>query len=126
MKLQSPSPGAALLITASGPGWVEISGRRHTRSLILTPASIDEAWTPQSFSTLTEADLAVLLERGGDVLLLGTGTRQRFLPPQWLRPFVERGISLEIMDSAAACRTYNLLAAEGRTVLAALIVESGP
>lgn len=124
MKLQSPSISGAQVIAGLGPGWVEIAGRRYTRSLLLSPAMIDPAWGPDSFATLAEAHLAALLEHRGEVLLLGTGARQHLLPPQRLRPFIERGISLEVMDSAAACRTYNLLAAENRAVLAALIVES--
>jgi uncharacterized protein len=72
---------------------------------------------------LTAEHLSALAGFRGDVLVLGTGARQRFPSPQLLRPLVEAGIGIEIMDTPAACRTYNILVGEGRAVAAALIVE---
>ena len=74
-------------------------------------------------TALTEAHLASLAALTGTVLLLGTGVRQRFPAPPLLRPLVAAGIGVEVMDTGAACRTYNILVAEGRAVAAALIVE---
>jgi uncharacterized protein len=74
-------------------------------------------------AALTAEHLAQLTAFPCDVLLLGTGRRQRFPAPALLRPLIESGRGYEIMDTAAACRTYNILVAEGRIVLAALIIE---
>ena len=75
---------------------------------------------------LTAELLVALADRSCDVLLLGTGQRQKFPPPAVLRPLIEATggrLGVEVMDTAAACRTYNILTAEGRNPLAALIVE---
>jgi uncharacterized protein len=123
MKLQANSSSDQHVVAAHGPGWVEVDGRRFRRSLLITPTVIDADWGPETFDGLAEAHLAVLASHAGDVTLLGTGSRQRFPPPQLLRVLIDAGIGVEIMDTAAACRTYNILVAEGRATLAALIVE---
>ena len=87
------------------------------------PEQLDEQWGPNSFAALTETHLADLLTLPCDVLLLGTGNRQRFPSPALLRPLIEAGRPIEVMDTPAACRTYNILVAEGRAVAAALIIE---
>lgn len=88
------------------------------------PNRIDETWGPATFAELDQDTLARLAELACDVLLLGTGSRQRFPSPLLLRPLIEAGRNLEVMDTPAACRTYNILVAEGRTVAAALIIET--
>ena len=67
--------------------------------------------------------LAELAASGAELVLLGTGRQLKRAPPAWLAPFARQGVGLESMDTAAACRTYNILASEGRRVLAALILE---
>lgn len=79
-----------------------------------------EAWTVQTISSLNEADFTALVAWQAEVILLGTGEKQIFLHPKITAPLLENGIGIEIMDSAAACRTFNILADEGRRVLAAL------
>jgi uncharacterized protein len=123
MKLQATPSSDQHVIVAHGPGWVDIDGRHYRRSVLITPTAIDADWGPESFGALDEAHLAALADHAGDVWLLGTGSQQRFPPPQVLRVLIEAGISVEIMDTAAACRTYNILVAEGRATLAALIIE---
>lgn len=123
MKLQANPSSDQHVIAAHGPGWVEIDGRRYVRSLLVTPTAIDADWGPETFESLTEAHLTALAGHPADVLLLGTGSRQRFPPPQRLRPLIEAGIGVDIMDTAAACRTYNIVVAEGRLAVAALIIE---
>jgi uncharacterized protein len=125
MKLHADVPGKQYLITAHGPGWLAVNGHRVERSLLVMPDRLDSTWGPAAGEVLAAAHLATLATRAdlaGHVLLLGTGSRQQFPPPQWLRPLVEAGIGLEIMDTGAACRTYNILVAEGRAVAAALVV----
>jgi len=123
MKLSSQSSSGQNMVTAHGPGWIEIDGRRYQRSLRLTPEGIDAHWGPGAGEALAEAHLAGLATFTGYVILLGTGLRQRFPPPPLLRALTEAGVAPEIMDTGAACRTYNLLLAEGRAVVAALIIE---
>ncbi len=122
MKLHSNSRGGQHIVTGYGTGWVAIDGRRFERSVLLRPDSIAD-WGPNGAEALTEAHLASLASLQGNVLLLGTGSRQRFPAALLLRPLVAAGIALEVMDTGAACRTYNILVAEGRAVAAALIVE---
>jgi uncharacterized protein len=115
---------ASFSITAYGDAHVAINGRMLERSLLLLPDRIDETWGPADFTALALPHLEALAALPCDVLLLGTGRRQRFPPAALLRPLIEAGRSVEIMDTGAACRTYNILLAEGRAVAAALIVES--
>lgn len=124
MKLQLETRGALNFITAYEAGRVTVSGRALTRSFLLMPERLDEQWGPDGRAGLRAEHLLALTGVPGDVLLIGTGLRQRFPPPDLLRPLIEAGRSYEIMDTAAACRTYNVLVAEGRLVLAALILET--
>lgn len=123
MKLQSDILVAARAVTACGPGYVALGGTRLTRSCLLGPDGIDAAWGPDTFEGLDAGHFAALAAVACDVTLLGTGARQRFPAPALLRPLIEAGRGIEVMDTAAACRTYNVLVAEGRMVTAALIIE---
>ena len=111
------------MFTAYGEGYVAVNNEKHEKSLILLPDAITPAWTEAKPDSLSEADMAKLLELGTEIVLLGTGQRLRFPPGALLRPFAPAGIGLEVMDIQAACRTYNILAAEGRHVAAALIFD---
>lgn len=111
-------------MTAYGPGQVSIDGRPYARSLLLLPDRIDTGWGPDAFAALSAEHLAALLSLSCDVILLGTGMRQRFPARALLRPLLEAGRGIEVMDTPAACRTYNILVAEGRHPAAALIVEA--
>jgi uncharacterized protein len=127
LKLHAAPYPARHTVTAYGDDHVVIDGRAYGRSLLLLPDRIDTDWGPENFAGLAEAHFAALAdlpERGCDVLLLGTGRRQRFPTPALLRPLIEAGRGVEVMDTPAACRTYNILLAEGRAVAAALIVET--
>lgn len=128
MKLHADPRSARHTVTAYGDDHVAVDGRIHTRSLLLLPDRIDASWGPEDFAGLATTHIAALvavMEQGCDVLLLGTGRRQRFPAPALLRPLHEAGRGIEVMDTPAACRTYNVLRAEGRVVAAALIIESG-
>lgn len=125
MKLHADPRSALHTVTAYGDDHVAIDGRIHTGSLLLLPDRIDTAWGPANFAALAATHIAALLELGCDVLLLGTGRMQRFPLPAVLRPLYEAGRGVEVMDTPAACRTYNILLAEGRAVAAALIIEGG-
>ena len=123
MKLNADPRSGQNIVTGHGAGWIAINGQRYERSLLVRPDSIDTDWGPERTEELNGTHLAALSTLRGNVLLLGTGNRQRFPAAPMLRPLIEAGIGLEVMDTGAACRTYNVLVAEGRAVAAALIVE---
>lgn len=123
MKLHLSSAAGLNLFTAHGEGYVAVNNERHETNLIVLPESIIADWTKASVLTLTLDDMDKLLTLGTGIILLGTGKRLRFPPGQLLRPFAQAGIGIEIMDLPAACRTYNILASEGRQVAAALLFD---
>ena len=125
LKLHADTPTALNTVTAYGPGFIEINKVRHASAVLLTPDRV-EPWAVASFEALGEADLERLRVLAPEVALLGTGSRQRFPPPRLSRALSEARIGLEVMTTAAACRTYNILMAEGRKVVAALLPESAP
>lgn len=111
------------VITGFGPGWVRVGAAEYRRSLLLVPGEIMTDWAEGGFDTLRAEDFARILDLRPEIALLGTGARQRFPPPRLYRALTDAGIGLEVMDTGAACRTYNIIAAEGRRVAAALVIE---
>lgn len=108
--------------TAYGDGYVDINGQRHTSNIVIQPNKLLPDWTSASFETLSEADFTVLAGLGAEILLLGTGKTLRFPPPALLQPLMTARTGLEVMDTQAACRTFNILVAEGRNVAAAILI----
>jgi len=123
MKLQPDKPDVQTL-TAHGPGWVAINNERVEQSVVLGSRGERFVWNCARFEELGPEHFAQLAEIGAETVIFGSGARIRFPQPAWLRPLIDRRIGLETMDTAAACRTYNILAGEGRHVLAALLVEA--
>ncbi|MDR2881282.1 MAG: Mth938-like domain-containing protein [Azoarcus sp.] len=120
MKLQLNQSPDINLLTAHGEHFVSINRVRHDVPLIVTPERIVPNWATE-FDALTADDFTALANLGPKIVLLGTGRRQRFPAPALLGPLIKAGVSLEPMDTPAACRTYNILALEGREVAAALL-----
>jgi len=110
------------VVTGVGPGWVRIGAVEHRASLIVTGGTIVTPWGQGGFEGLDETAFARVAELAPEIVLLGTGLRQRFPHPRLYRPLTDRGIGVEVMDSRAAARTYNIIHAEGRRVAAALIL----
>lgn len=123
MKLHQSNTAGLNMFTAYGEGYVAVNNEKHQKNLILLPESIILEWSTATVSTLTESDMQKLLGLGTEIILLGTGRRLRFPAGPLLRPFAPAGIGLEVMDLQAACRTFNILAAEGRKVAAALLFD---
>lgn len=117
------STTTAHVVTGTGPGWVRIDATEYRESIVLTPTSVRPGWAPEGFGALTTADFDSLAAAGPELVLFGTGRRLRFPHPRLTRGLAEARIGFEVMDTRAACRTYNILAAEGRQVLAALLIE---
>lgn len=126
MKLHLDNPSNRNLVTGYGAGYVAINHRQYEANLILLPDRIVESWGAGGFEALAESDFEAIRTLGPEILLLGTGDRQRFPAPSLLRPLIEARIGYEIMDLPAACRTFNILMAEGRRVAAALLIEAIP
>ncbi|CAG4882983.1 conserved protein of unknown function [Georgfuchsia toluolica] len=122
MKLHAERPQGQYAITAYGPGFATINQQTYRSSLIVGHDRLLPDWPVAKLEDLLSEHL-LGLDQGCDVVLLGTGARQRFPQPSILRFLFEKGIGVEVMDTAAACRTYNILLTEGRAAVAALIIE---
>ena len=123
MKLRSSVTAGLLAITAYDAWHIAVNGRSLKKSFLLTPHRLIEGWPPDSFDRLAESDLRAVADLNCPIVLLGTGLRQHFPVPGLLRSLTDRRFGVEVMDTHAACRTYNILMAEGRDVAAALIIE---
>ena len=114
-------------ITAYGDGWISVNGQRHTQSLVLAPSGQLAPWSCDRFEDLTVAHFSMLTTittEPPELVIFGSGSRLRFLRPALFAPLMDQRIGLETMDTAAACRTYNILMGEGRRVVAALLMET--
>jgi uncharacterized protein len=122
MKLQ-PDQSDAQSISGYGPGWVGVNGEKITASVIISSRGERLAWHAEHFEDLGASHFAQLAAVQAEVVIFGSGSRIRFPQAAWLKPLIERRIGVETMDTAAACRTYNILAQEGRDVAVALLLE---
>ena len=122
MKLHRTGPTPYNTITGYGEDHVLVNSQRHDSSLIVMPDRV-VAWDVSEFTKITSADFERLAALHPEIVLLGTGPKQRFPPPRLTAPLAAAGIGLEVMDLKAACRTYNILVAEERKVAAALMFK---
>ncbi len=123
MKLHADARTSLNTITAYGPDFIEINETRHEGHLLLAPDEPVQPWSATGFDALRQEDFEPLLALRPDIVLLGTGRRQRFPHPRLTSALAQAGIGVEAMDTPAACRTYNILMSEGRRVLAAFLQE---
>jgi len=121
LKLHLSSISGINLFTGYGEGYVMVNQRRHERNLVVLRDRLVTDWPATSFDEIDAGDFALLAELRPEIVLLGTGERLRFPRPELTRALIEARIGLEVMDIRAACRTYNILAAEERKVAAALL-----
>jgi uncharacterized protein len=121
MKLHLDRPQGRNQFTGYGAGFVSVNATRYEHSLIVTPERIID-WRIERFEQLTQEALQPLASLEIDILVLGTGGMLRFPPPSALQPLQQAGIGVEVMDSQAACRTYNILLAEDRRIAAAIVL----
>lgn len=122
MRFAEDSNDARYLIRAYAAGRITVNEDALTRSLIVSAEQLIRDWEPQQFEELTAVHLQTVIELRPEILLLGTGARLRFPHPSLLAELHNHGIGIEVMDTAAACRTYNILVSEGRRVAAALLM----
>jgi uncharacterized protein len=125
MKFQSDA-APATAIRAYGAGWVVLAGdpggQRIGHHLILSAEGV-EPWAVTDFDGLDASHFAALAARKPELVIFGSGARQRFPKPAWIRALIDAGIGIETMTTPAACRTWNILTGEGRQALAALLME---
>jgi uncharacterized protein len=110
------------VFTGHGDGYVRIGDTDYRENLLVTPGQLINDWAPGGFDALSESDFTTLAALKPEVALFGTGTTMQFPHPRLTRALTDAGIGLEVMDTPAACRTYNILAAEGRRVAAAILI----
>jgi uncharacterized protein len=126
MKLQ-PDRLDVQSILAYGPGWVGLGSNgiaeKIDYSIVIGSRGEKFAWKCKRFEDLTPEHFAPLADLKPELVIFGSGTRLQFPPPAFLRGLMAQRMGLETMDTLAACRTYNILAGEGRHVLAALLIE---
>ena len=122
MKLQ-PDKSDVQSISGYGPGWVGVDGEKITHSVIISSGGKRIAWEPERFEDIGAQHFAQLAEVQAEVVIFGSGSRIRFPQAAWLRPLMAKRIGIETLDPAAAGRTYNILAQEGRSVAVALLLE---
>ncbi len=125
MKLH-PDQSSVQTISGYGDGWIAVDGERIGHSVVIGSDGQRVAWHCERFSDLGAAHFQQLAELGTELVIFGSGGRIRFPQPAWLAPLMARRIGLETMDTQAACRTYNILAGEGRKVAVALLIEVPP
>lgn len=114
---------AAYQIRAFKPGRIQVNDLVLTQSIIISPSVLITDWQPQTINDLTREHLQKIIELKPTVLLIGTGALISFPPLELYGDLMNQGIGVEIMDTSAACRTYNVLTAEERNVVAALIIR---
>jgi uncharacterized protein len=122
VKFERDSPDGRNTFTGYGAGYVEVNGKRHSSSLLVSADRLVVDWPASSVDALAADHLAAILELHPEIAILGTGRAFRFPQPARLAPLHQARIGVEVMDTQAACRTYNILMGEGRNVVAAVIV----
>jgi uncharacterized protein len=121
LKLHAQATSHANTVTGYGADYIEINRVRHAGSLILSSDTPAAAWSAAGFDALQAADFAPILALQPEVVLVGTGAALRFPAPALIAPLVRAGVGFEVMDTPAACRTFNILVAEGRRVVGAFL-----
>jgi uncharacterized protein len=122
LKIEREQAEGRNMFTGYGEGYVEVNRTRHVASLVVGGDKIVTDWPLANVEALAADHYAAILELKPEILLLGTGSKFVFPEPALLAPLRKAGIGVEVMDTPAACRTYNILLGEGRNVVAALIV----
>ena len=122
MKLHLTQAAGKQLITGYSPDWISINNLVYPQSLVVLPDELLLDWSASDFDNLNQAHFECLLAHQPEVVLLGTGPTHHFIRPHLIQALTESNIPVECMTTDAACRTYNILMAEGRKVAAALIL----
>jgi len=123
VKLHSDPQSSQNTITGYGIGFLEVNQTPYSHALIVQPEGEVLAWPVEEIQDLSEDHFSMISALLPELVIVGTGKKQVFLNPKILQPLIKAKIGFEMMDSQAACRTYNILMGEGRKVLAAILSE---
>ena len=126
MKLHSTQTQQYQTVTGYEDDWVEINAQRFSHSLVVLPESVPQPWQVKDFEDLQPSDFELLGSMKPDLVILGTGQRQRFASARLTAQLMAQRVGVECMDNQAACRNYNILMAEGRKVALAVILPGQP
>jgi uncharacterized protein len=125
VKLHSDPNTSLNTVTGYGDGYIEVNKTEYAHAVVFGPEGDVARWSPESVEQIDATAMAQLVDLDAkplpEVLLIGTGNKQRFLAPALLRPLLKAGVGVEMMDSQAASRTYNILMSEDRRVVVALL-----
>jgi uncharacterized protein len=122
LKLHLSKPVEKNIFSGYGSGYVVVNNKKYENSMITMPDKIIADWQASTVEKLTEEHFKLLIPYEPEIILLGTGATLRFPSPLVTKNLLESKIGIEVMDTNAACRTYNILMAEGRNVAAALLI----
>lgn len=123
MKFHRQTMTGIYVVQSYDESGIVINDARYTSNVILSAEQLTEDWSVRGIEELNETSCRQIAEHGAEIVLLGTGARYRMVEPRLLAWFARQGMGLEVMDTMAACRTYNILAGESRAVVAALMIE---
>lgn len=123
MKIQ-PDMISVQSISGYGPGWIGVGNEKISTSVVIGSRGERFSWACNSFEDLTAEHFAQLAAMNTELIIFGSGNRLRFPQAAWIKPLIARQTGIETMDTQAACRTYNILASEGRCVAVALLLET--
>jgi uncharacterized protein len=122
LKFHLSNFGNQKIFTAHGAGYVTVNRERFEHAIVVTPEQVHIDWNASSFNTLDETHFNFFIALKPEVILFGTGEKQRFAHPKLYRALTDAHIAIEFMDTPAACRTYNILMAEDRRVVAGVLL----
>ncbi|MBT8086924.1 MAG: Mth938-like domain-containing protein [Gammaproteobacteria bacterium] len=115
---------SSLVIQSVSTDVIRVSGKSYALPIALTPSEVLSNWNDKPLADLEDSDFAELLAGGPEIVVIGTGAGHVFPPRELMFAFARRGVGLEVMDTAAAARTFNVLAAEGRKIAAVLYIAA--
>ena len=124
MKFQPDTLAGVNAITRQEPGRLWVGNTAYAHGLLVPWVGAVQAWGPLAFEGLAAAHFERIAAFKPEVVIFGSGRRLRFVPPALMQVLIELRVGVETMDTAAACRTYNVLASEGRSVVAALLLDA--
>jgi uncharacterized protein len=122
MEMTLDRSNSRYLIRSCAAGELRINEETYTQSVIVTPDILIHPWVPQQFSDLTSDHVSEMIHFSPQVVIIGTGKKWQSISPEILLLFYQQKIGVEVMDTPAACRTFNILALEGRKVAAGLLI----
>jgi uncharacterized protein len=124
MRFQPDTAEGVNVVTRQEPGRVWVGAEAHTSSLLVPWQGPVQPWPASSLAELSAEHFARIVALAPEVVIFGSGRQLRFVAPALLRPLIDARIGVETMDTAAACRTYNVLVSERRKAVAALLIEA--